>query len=181
MKILIASDIHGSYPAAQALMKSFENTQPDALLLLGDLLYHGPRNPVSSDYKPMDTAQLLNKKKDRIIAVCGNCDAHIDQHLLEFPITAEYSILLYGNRRIFATHGHLFSPEAPPPMRSGDIFISGHTHLAGISEKNGCFFVNPGSITYGKEGKSPSYLLFQDGTFTWYTIDGTLLDTFSVN
>ena len=117
MKLLIASDLHGSAYYCQKLLERIEAEQPDRILLLGDLLYHGPRNDLPRDYAPKQVIPMLNGLKDRIVAVRGNCEAEVDQMVLEFPVMADYTtLLLEEGKLLFATHGHKFNPENLPPL-----------------------------------------------------------------
>lgn len=170
MKVLIASDIHGSAAACQHLLERFEAIQADHLLLLGDILYHGPRNDLPKNYDPKRTAQLLNAYKDRIIAVRGNCDGEVDQMVLDFPITADYNVLLMNGYRIFASHGHVYSPEHLPALKQGDCFLFGHIHIPTIREENGIMLLNPGSITLPKCDNPATYAVLENDCFTIYTM-----------
>ncbi len=164
MKIMVASDIHGSIGAARLVMDKFDELGCNKLLLLGDILYHGPRNDLPSDYAPKEVIALLNGYKDKILAVRGNCDTEVDQMVLEFPIMAEYVYLVDEGQVIFATHGHHFSPEKLPPfIGEGDIFLYGHTHVALDVVKSGIRFMNPGSPSIPKEGTKPSYIMIENG------------------
>lgn len=172
MKILFASDIHGSAGACRALLSRREAEGAQTLILLGDLLYHGPRNPVPSDYDPKAVAAMLNGVKERILCVRGNCDAEVDQMLLEFPALADYAMLWLDDHRAFLTHGHVFGPEHLPPLSPGDLLLSGHTHLPTNREKDGICLLNPGSVTFPKGGMPPTYLLYEDGRFSHRTLSG---------
>ena len=168
MKLLIASDLHGSAHYCEKLLARIEAEQPDKILLLGDLLYHGPRNDLPEGYAPKQVIPMLNGLKDKIIAVRGNCDAEVDQMVLEFPIMADYTTLLLENgRTLFATHGHLYGPDAPPPIRSGSFLLCGHTHLPVRRAIEGFTYLNPGSLALPKEGTPHSCLVLENGIFTW--------------
>lgn len=165
MKLLIASDIHGSAFWCRKLMEAWEAEAADKLVLLGDVLYHGPRNPLPRDYAPQEVAALLNEMAERIVAVRGNCDSEVDQMVLSFPCRAESAVVLDAQARtIFCTHGHLHAPDAPPPLPAGSAFLSGHTHIKGIEERGGITFVNPGSVSLPKDGTN-SYAVYEDGRF----------------
>ena len=176
MTLVIASDIHGSATWARRLLDACEAEQASQLLLLGDLLYHGPRNPLPQGYDPKQVAALLNEHAERIIAIRGNCDAQVDEMLLDFPIVESSSVFLDGHRFI-CTHGHHFGPDAPPPIAPGDVLLSGHTHLFGIEEKQGRYFMNPGSISLPKEGRAHTYMVYRDHTFTIKDFTGSVLLT----
>ncbi|MBE6555554.1 MAG: phosphodiesterase [Ruminococcaceae bacterium] len=168
MKFLIASDLHGDLNAAKALRAAFEGEGADRLVLLGDLLYHGPRNDLPSAYDPKGVIALLNRLADKILAVRGNCDTEVDQMVLDFPILADYAILpLAGGGLAYLTHGHRYHEEAPPPLQEHDVLIHGHTHVAGVTRCRGgqpCF--NPGSISMPKGGTAPSYILYDGVDFS---------------
>ncbi len=161
MKLLIASDIHGSAAAAKKLIERFYEEKFDYMLLLGDILYHGPRNDLPGGYDCKSTAQQLNALKDKIWCVRGNCDSEVDQMVLEFPITADYMQIPVGDSVIFATHGHHISPDNPPPIGSCDILMCGHFHIPEIRElAEGLIYANPGSTSIPKGGSEPSYMSF---------------------
>ena len=175
MKWMIASDIHGSAYFCRQLLEAFEREQADRLLLLGDILYHGPRNDLPQDYAPKEVLAMLNGQKDRIFCVRGNCDTEVDQMVLQFPILADYCILTVGNRLIYATHGHNHNLEKLPPMQAGDILLHGHTHIpAWEFTDGGILYVNPGSVSIPKNGSANSYMLLEEKVLTWKTLDGAL-------
>lgn len=158
MKILFFSDVHGSPESMTLLLDRIKRFAPDHLALLGDALYHGPRNPLRPDYAPPVVVTQLNSLKSRITAVRGNCDSEVDQMLLEFPIMAEYSTLLAAGRRFFLTHGHHWNPGNPPPLEPGDVLVCGHTHIPLLErEPGGIIAFNPGSISLPKGGFVPTY------------------------
>lgn len=173
MKWLIASDIHGSAYYCRALLEAFAAENADRLLLLGDILYHGPRNDLPREYDPKAVIALLNPLADRILCVRGNCDTEVDQMVLAFPIMAEYALLTEGNTLIFATHGHHFHAEALPPLHEGDLLLHGHTHIPELTQKNGITILNPGSVSIPKEETPNSYLTLENGLFIWKSLDGT--------
>jgi putative phosphoesterase len=164
MKLLFAADIHGSLAGARQMLAAYDASRADWLILLGDLLYHGPRNALPQEYRPADVAALLNNYSDRIIAVRGNCDSEVDQMLLNFPITAPWQQVLLERTRLFLTHGHLYNPDARPPMRQGDVLAYGHTHIPEAAEAEGIICFNPGSVSLPKGGFPPSYGLLENGT-----------------
>ena len=167
MKLLIASDIHGSAYWCEKLMALAESDQPDKLVLLGDLLYHGPRNDLPRDYAPKKVIPMLSAWKDKIIAVRGNCEAEVDQMVLPFPCLADFSQLLVDDKCLYLTHGHHANPENLPPLPEGSIFLSGHTHVKIDEVHNGIRCLNPGSVSIPKDG-SHSCLLYEDGVFTFH-------------
>lgn len=174
MKFLIASDIHGSAHYCQQLLKAYDSEGADRLLLLGDILYHGPRNDLPLDYNPKTVTALLNRRKADILCVRGNCDAEVDQMVLEFPIMADYCILCAGDRTIYATHGHSFGEQNPPPLHRGDILLCGHTHVPGYTEHDGYLYMNPGSVSIPKENSPHSYMTFDGNTFLWKDFAGNI-------
>ncbi|MGL4958007.1 MAG: phosphodiesterase [Plesiomonas sp.] len=171
MKLLFASDLHGSVEATERVLQRFEQHQADWLILLGDLMYHGPRNPLPAGYAPAQVAALLNPYKDKIIAVRGNCESEVDQMLLHFPVMADYQQVLLSARRIFLTHGHLYNPQSLPPLAAGDILAYGHTHLP-VAEMSGDIIVfNPGSAALPKGGFPASYGLLADNRLQVLALD----------
>ncbi|MFT6924687.1 MAG: putative phosphoesterase [Psychromonas sp.] len=181
MKLFFISDLHGSLPATELALKKYEASAANYLVILGDLLNHGPRNPIPQGYQPAAVAQLLNNYSDQILAVRGNCDSEVDQMLLNFPMLESYSwVLLENGTRIFLTHGHLYNSDNRPPLKAGDVLAYGHTHLP-VAERNGEQFIyNPGSITFPKEGNVPSYGLFEAGTFKVLSFSDEVLKQVSI-
>ena len=176
MKLLIASDIHGDLNAAKKIIDIYRNEKCDKILLLGDILYFGPRNQLTSDYNPQAVISLLNDYRDSILAVRGNCDAEVDQMVLNFPILADYCYLSLDGLSIFATHGHVYNTENPPPLRKGEILLHGHTHVQKFLEfGNDNFYINPGSTTYPKENNPKTYMLYNNRTFRLMDFDGNVL------
>ena len=172
MKLLFVSDIHGSIYYLKKAIEIFNQEEAEQMIILGDLLYHGPRNPLPKEYDPAQVLTLLNEYKDKIIAVRGNCDSEVDQMVLEFPIMAEYSIIFNNNRKIFATHGHKFNKDNMPNIGDNDILIHGHTHIP-VAEKVGTRYVlNPGSISLPKENNPNSYGIMTDTDFVIKDFDG---------
>ncbi len=180
MKWLIASDIHGSALWCRKLLEAFDREHADRMLLLGDLLYHGPRNDLPEDYDPRNVAASLNAVKDRILCVRGNCDTEVDQMVLDFPIMAEYAIVSAGDRLIFATHGHHFKEGALPPLQKGDILLHGHTHVPDNKESSGIRILNPGSVSIPKNGSRHGYMLLENGLFVWKDLQGYEFDRFQI-
>ena len=170
MKLIIASDIHGSAYWCGKLMEIVETEAPDKLILLGDLLYHGPRNDLPRDYAPKRVIPMLAALKDRIIAVRGNCEAEVDQMVLPFPCMADYAQLLVDGTTFCLTHGHHASPENLPPLPAGSVFLSGHTHVKLDEVRNGIRCLNPGSVSIPKDG-SHSILLYENEEFRFLTLE----------
>lgn len=171
MKLLIASDLHGSAHNCRLLLNALEREGADRLVLLGDLLYHGPRNPLPQEYDPQTVAALLNSVKERLFCVRGNCDADVDQLVLDFPILADHALLSVDGVELLATHGHIHGPDNPPPMRSGSYLLCGHTHLPVRRELSGFTYLNPGSLALPKEGTPRSYLTLDRDTFVWHELE----------
>lgn len=172
MKIFVISDIHGSLFYLKKALEAFERERADYILILGDILYHGPRNPLPEEYNPKEVAGLLNGYKEKIISVRGNCDSEVDQMMLEFPIMSDYSNIIFERRRIFATHGHHFNMEKIPSLQKGDILIYGHTHIPFIAEKEGIILLNPGSVALPKENSPHSYGIFEKNSFKIKDLEG---------
>lgn len=167
MKLLIASDIHGSAHWCRALMDRIDDESPDKVVLLGDLLYHGPRNDLPRDYAPKEVIAMLNAHAERIIAVRGNCDSEVDQMVLDFPCLSDYAVIFDAEYdcELFLTHGHLQGPDSLPPLPKRAVCLYGHTHVKEVSQRDGRMFVNPGSVSIPKGG-SNSYAIYEAGEFS---------------
>ena len=172
MKLMIASDLHGSAYYCRRLLDAFRREGADRLVLLGDLLYHGPRNDFPEEYDTRAVTALLNGVKDRLLCVRGNCDSEVDQMVLEFPLLADYALLAWDGLTLYATHGHLWNEETLPPMAEGTVLLNGHFHVPVCREHEGYLYLNPGSVSIPKEGRPGSYLILEDKTFTWKDLDG---------
>lgn len=172
MKYMVASDIHGSAFYCRRMLDALHKEQAERLVLLGDLLYHGPRNDLPKEYAPKEVIALLNQNKDKIYAVRGNCEAEVDQMVLEFPVMADYCILSIDGRTFYATHGHVYNQDHLPPLQENDILIHGHTHVLKAQQKDGYVLLNPGSVSIPKEGNPPTYAVLEDNLFTIKTFDG---------
>ncbi len=176
MKFMIASDLHGSLTFSEQLFRRFEAEQPEKLILLGDLLYHGARNDLPEGYNTKGLTALLNAHKDRIMAVRGNCDAEIDQMVLEFPIMADYLEMYVDGRRWIITHGHVFDENSMIAHDAGTVLLHGHTHLKILENRGDFFYVNPGSVSIPKdEDGVRSYMVYEDGVFTIRDLNGNNL------
>ena len=162
MKLMFASDIHGSLPATERVLERFAQSGAQWLIILGDVLNHGPRNALPVGYAPAQVADKLNQYADKIIAVRGNCDSEVDQMLLHFPMTAPWQQVLLGQNRLFLTHGHLFSPDNLPPLSTGDVLVYGHTHIPVASRHGDIVHFNPGSVSIPKGGNVPSYGMLEE-------------------
>lgn len=172
MKYLIASDLHGSAAYTAQLLDAFRREQADRLILLGDILYHGPRNDLPEGYAPKEVIGLLSPLKDRILAVRGNCDTEVDQMVLPFPILADYAILTAGERLVYLTHGHVYHNDHLPPLMPGDILLHGHTHVPKCQIFDTHVYLNPGSVSIPKEGSAHGYMTLEGDLFTWKNLDG---------
>lgn len=170
MKLLIASDIHGSAYWCGKLLEAAEREQPDKLILLGDLLYHGPRNDLPREYAPKRVIPMLGAWKEKILAVRGNCEAEVDQMVLPFPCMADYAVLLCGTTQLYLTHGHLWNPEQLPALEPGTVFLYGHTHVKTDRMVGQVRCLNPGSVSIPKDG-SHSYLIFDGAEFSFRTLE----------
>ncbi|MBQ5969397.1 MAG: phosphodiesterase [Clostridia bacterium] len=173
MKWMIAADLHGAAACCENLLKAFDREGAGRLILLGDLLYHGPRNDLPADYDPKRVIALLNPRRRQLLCVRGNCDAEVDQMVLDFPILAEYALLPVGERLIFMTHGHRYNQTNLPPMNAGDVLLHGHTHVPAWEPVGDVLYCNPGSAALPKAGSERSYMTLEDGVLQWKTLDGT--------
>ena len=174
MKLLIASDIHGAAGYCRDLLAAWDREGADRLLLLGDLLYHGPRNDLPPDYAPKEVIALLNARKNQIFCVRGNCDTEVDQMVLEFPVLADYAVLPVGRRLIYATHGHIYHVKNLPPLAPGDVLLHGHTHVPAWTEfGQGNLYLNPGSVSIPKENSPHSYMTLEGNTMQWKELESS--------
>ncbi len=182
MKYLIASDIHGSAFWCEKLLAAFEEEGAEKLVLLGDILYHGPRNDFPDDYAPKKVFAMLNAVKEKILCVRGNCDSEVDQMVLEFPILADYAVADLKSRTLFFTHGHLFNAENPPLLKEGDLLFNGHFHTpACIQMEGGAQYLNCGSVALPKNDTPHSYLLIDDDTVYFKDLEtGGIFDCLSL-
>ena len=165
MKYFIASDIHGSAKYCLLMLQRFAEEKADKLVLLGDILYHGPRNDLPEGYSPKKVIELLNPLKDKIICVRGNCDAEVDQMALDFPIMADYIVIDGQELPIYATHGHHYNPENPFPGIKNYILLNGHTHIPAFKKHQDFYYVNPGSVSIPKQNSRHSYIIYDGCNF----------------
>lgn len=170
MKLFIASDIHGSAFWCGRMMEEIQKENPDRVILLGDLLYHGPRNDLPLEYAPKQVIPMLSSIKERIVAVRGNCEAEVDQMVLPFPCLADYAELLADGRIFHMSHGHHQNPQNLPPLPEGSIFLFGHTHVKLDEMVNGIRCLNPGSVSIPKDG-SHSFLIYENGNFSFKILE----------
>lgn len=180
MKYFVASDIHGSAYYCEKMLEAYEKEQADRMLLLGDLLYHGPRNDLPKEYAPKKVIEMLNRYKNVISSVRGNCDTEVDQMVLDFPILADYGFLDMDGTLIYMTHGHVFHENHLPPLRKGDVLLHGHTHVLQAKEVNGVHIWNPGSVSIPKEGNPSTYAILENRVFAIKTLDGKTVKEYNI-
>lgn len=175
MKYMIASDIHGSAFYCRALLNAYKISGADRLLLLGDILYHGPRNDLPKEYAPKEVIAMLNEYKDQIYSVRGNCDTEVDQMVLEFPVLADYALIAVDGLTIYATHGHVYNQDHLPPVKKGDILLHGHTHVLVAENVNDITVLNPGSVSIPKGGNPPTYAVLENKIFSILDFEGNVV------
>lgn len=180
MKYMFASDVHGSAYYCRKMLEAFELEKADRLVLLGDLLYHGPRNDLPKEYAPKEVISMLNGMKNKVYAVRGNCEAEVDQMVLEFPVMADYCILAIDGKTLYATHGHVYNTSNLPPMQDGDVLVHGHTHVLKAEQMEGYIWLNPGSVSIPKEGNPPTYAVLEDGVFSIKEFDGNIVKSIRI-
>ena len=180
MKIMIASDIHGSEFFCEKMLNLYKKEKAEKLFLLGDLLYHGPRNDLPDGYTPKGVIPMLNEMKDEILCVRGNCDAEVDQMVLDFPIRKDYNIVEIDGIFMFLTHGHIFGEDNLPDIPEGSVLLEGHTHIPKCSLKDGIRCLNPGSVSIPKGGSTNGVIIYENRVFKWCDLDGTVLNTFKI-
>lgn len=173
MKLMFASDIHGDADCCEKMLERFDAEKADKLFLLGDILYHGPRNDLPDGYAPKKVIAMLNERRESLLCIRGNCDTEVDQMVLTFPIMADYAMLWLDGRTVFLTHGHRFNTENPPALNRGDILLHGHTHIPVFDDSRDYIYMNPGSVSLPKEGNPKTYMVYENGVFTIRTLDGT--------
>lgn len=178
MRIMAAADIHGSAYYCRQLLEAFERENCEKLLLLGDILYHGPRNELPTEYAPKQVIEMLNAKKERLLCVRGNCDTEVDQMVLNFPILAEYCYLYTEKTTIFATHGHKFHKNCMPNLAPGEILLHGHTHVPACEWIGDNLYINPGSVSIPKEDSYHGYLMIDGDCFLWKSMEGTVMQEY---
>lgn len=178
MKYMIASDIHGSEFYCKKLIEAYKAEKADRLILLGDILYHGPRNDLPEGYAPKKVIEILNAMKNEILCVRGNCDTEVDQMVLDFPILADYAIITAEERLVYLTHGHNFNESNLPPLQNGDILLHGHTHVPKCTEHESYVYLNPGSVSIPKENSWHGYMILENGRFIWKDFEGKEMLTY---
>ena len=172
---MIASDIHGSAYYCKKLIEAYQNEKPDKLIILGDVLYHGPRNDLPREYAPKQVITMLNDMKENLLCIRGNCDTEVDQMVLEFPVLADYGVLFVDNKSIYLTHGHKYNEGNPLPVTKGSIMMNGHTHVPKYVEYDNYTFINPGSVSIPKENSPHSYVIIERGECVFKNVE-TLIE-----
>ena len=182
MKLLIASDIHGDADCCQALLDAAARENAEKILILGDILYHGPRNDLPEGYAPKKVIEMLNSVSDKLLCVRGNCDTEVDQMVLSFPILSDTAFVYDGEEKLtlYMSHGHKYSPDNLPPISGRAVFLYGHTHLLGLTVKNGLPCVNPGSVSLPKGGNEKTYAIYESGKITVKKLDGAPVECYSL-
>lgn len=180
MKLFFISDIHGSEYYLRKAMGHFEKIEADYLIILGDILYHGARNPLPKGYNPKKVIEILNKYSDKIIAVRGNCDSEVDEMVLDFPIMSTYSHVIYNNSLLFLTHGHIYNEDKMIKLAKNSCFIYGHTHIARAEKINDIYFLNPGSISLPKQNSKNSFAILEDNKFKIYDLNKNLIKSIDI-
>lgn len=174
MKLVVASDIHGSALYCRKFLDCYKKENADKLILLGDILYHGPRNDLPEEYAPKKVIEMLNDIKDEILCVRGNCDTEVDQMVLKFPILADYAFLYWRDKMVFVTHGHNFNLKNLPMLKKRDILLHGHTHIPACEKTDLCTYINPGSVSIPKENSAHSYIVITDDEIIFKDLDGNV-------
>ena len=172
MKYMIASDIHGSAKYCREMLEAYKKEQPDKLILLGDILYHGPRNDLPAEYAPKEVIAMLNPLAGELLCVRGNCEAEVDQMVLDFPVLADYAVFYVGGKMIFATHGHLYGEKNPPKLHGDDVLLCGHTHVPAHTQYENYRYINPGSVSIPKENSPHAYMVITEEEILYKTLAG---------
>ncbi len=182
MKLLIASDLHGDAVCTKKLVDEYRKSGAEKLLLLGDILYHGPRNDLPAGYAPKEVISILNSLKNEILCVRGNCDTEVDQMVLDFPILADYSYIVIDGVEIFATHGHNYNMNTAKNLKKGTVLLHGHTHIpVATSFGDNNVYINPGSVSIPKENSPKSYIILDEGRFSFHCLDdGKEYDSYKI-
>ena len=172
MKLMVVSDIHGSAYYCEKMLECYKKEEADKLVILGDILYHGPRNDLPEGYAPKKVIEMLNNIKDEILAVRGNCDTEVDQMVLQFPILADYAFFYWKEKMVFVTHGHNHNLKNLPMLKKGDILLHGHTHIPVCEKAELCTYMNPGSVSIPKENSQHSYMIIDDEAVIYKNLEG---------
>lgn len=180
MKLMFASDIHGSSSDCEIIKELFLIENADKLVLCGDILYHGPRNDLPKSYNPKKVIEILNSISEDIIAVRGNCDSEVDQMVLDFPMMETYAVIYDGTIRIYITHGHIYNCDNPLNFKDNDVLIHGHTHVLKAEKVKNFYFLNPGSVAIPKENNEKTYMIYEDGKFSIKTLEQKIIKELEV-
>lgn len=180
MKLMFASDLHGSEYYTKKLVEKYNEFKCEKMVLLGDILYHGPRNDLPFGYNPKGVIELLNNMSKDIVAVRGNCEAEVDQMVLDFNCMSDSLLMWERGRKFFITHGHIYNKDNLPKLNDGDILLHGHTHVKTIEKIGEMLYINPGSVSIPKENNPPSFMIYEDGRFTIYDFDLNILDEVTI-
>ncbi len=180
MKLLIASDIHGDAVCCEKLTSRVDAENAGKIILLGDLLYHGPRNDLPSGYDPKRVITLLSGLKGRVLCVRGNCDTEVDQMVLPFPILASCVLIYDGKTEMFCTHGHTYGEDDPPEIYGKTVLLCGHTHVPAFRKHENFVYVNPGSVSIPKENSRKSYIIYENDTFTFKDLEGNVYASYTL-
>ena len=172
MRLMIASDIHGSAYYCRELLAAYEKEQPEKMVLLGDILYHGPRNDLPKEYAPKEVIAMLNPMAEQLLCVRGNCDTEVDQMVLDFPVLSDYAVIFDGQHTLYLTHGHVYDAVKPMKGCKGGILLGGHTHVPAVIEADGFVYANPGSVSIPKENSPHGYMMWENGTLIWKDLNG---------
>ena len=178
MKLLIASDIHGDAVCCRQMLDAAKRENTDKILILGDILYHGPRNDLPAGYAPKEVIEMLNGIADKLLCVRGNCDTEVDQMVLSFPVLSDTAFVYDAENdlTLYMSHGHKYSPDALPPLPKGSVFLSGHTHVLGFWDKDGIICHNPGSVSLPKNNNPKTYSVYENRKITIKTLDGETIE-----
>ena len=180
MKYIIASDIHGSAFWCKKLIQAFEREKADKMILLGDILYHGPRNDLPTEYAPKKVIEMLNALQGKVVSVRGNCDAEVETMVLNFPVSGDFAMMEMSGKTVFLTHGHIYNKEKRPPLAKGDILVQGHTHVPVCEESEDYTLINPGSVSIPKENSYNGYILLDGNEFIFKTLDGEIKKRYKI-
>ena len=179
MKIMIASDLHGSSFYIEKLIERYEEENCEKLLLLGDLLYFNSVSCPGELFNRKRAISLLNSLEDDIVCVKGNCDSSMDQDVLYFSMMDDSKIFEFSGKKIYVTHGHYYGEYDPPRLNDGDILLTGHTHVPACVN-HGFWYLNPGSVSLPKQNSQHGYMTFEDGLFVWKSLDGVEIMSFDM-
>ncbi len=180
MKYIIASDIHGSAFWCEKLIRAFERENASKMILLGDILYHGPRNELPKDYNPKKVIEMLNALQGKVLSVRGNCDAEVETIVLNFPVSGDFVMMEISGKTVFLTHGHIYNSDKPLCLAKGDILVQGHTHVPVCEEREDYTLINPGSVSIPKENSYNGYILIDGNEFIFKDLDGEIKKRYKI-